>query len=92
MAARTARRKRKGQRSGRGRNISSLRAARSLEEALDSGWAIHEQLSSWQFRTANKREGFLFLTRHGAGNKTLIVPYVALYELSTPYFLESEDL
>ena len=67
-------------------------APQSFEAALDSGWKIHEQLTSWQFHTANKREGFLFLTSSGAGNKTLIVPYVALYELRAPYFLESEDL
>ena len=91
MPSRTAE-KRKGQRSRRGRNISRLRVPRSFEEALDHGWTIHEQLSSWQFRTANKREGFLFLARHGVGNKTLIVPYVALYELRAPYFLGSENL
>jgi len=87
MASRTARGKRKGQHPKRGRNISRLRTPHSFEEALDHGWTIHEQLSSWQFHTANKREGFLFLTREGASNKTLIVPYVALYELRAPYFL-----
>jgi hypothetical protein len=55
-------------------------------EALESGWTIHEQLSSWVFYDANKREGFFFLTR-GKNSETLIVPYTAYYELRTPYFL-----
>jgi hypothetical protein len=66
----------------------------SFEEALKQGWTIHEQLSSWHFKTANKRDGFLFLTREGSGknSKTLIVPFVALYELRKPYFLDSVEI
>ena len=60
---------------------------RTFVEALESGWTIHEQLSTWVFYDANKREGFFFLTRRGKDSKTLIVPYTAFYELRTPYFL-----
>jgi hypothetical protein len=59
-------------------------------EALESGWTIHEQLSTWVFYDANKREGFFFLTR-GKNSKTLIVPYAAFYELRTPYFLDGSS-
>ena len=62
-------------------------APRTFVEALESGWTIHEQLSSWTFYDANKREGFFFLTRRDKDSKTLIVPYTAFYELRTPYFL-----
>lgn len=69
----------------------SRRAPQSFAEALKQGWTIHEQLSSWCFKTANKRDGFLSLTREGSGkgSRTLIVPFVALYELQKPYFLDS---
>jgi len=65
------------------------RTPQSLEEALKQGWRINEQLSSWNFTAANKRDGFFFLTRQGSGkdSKRLIVPFVALYELQKSYFL-----
>lgn len=63
------------------------RVPRSFEEALTHGWRIHEQLSSWNFKPGNKREGFLILTRPKA-SRTLMVKYTALYELGEPYFLE----
>jgi hypothetical protein len=62
-------------------------APQSFEEALGRGWRVHEQLSSWNFKPANKREGFLILT-HSKTSRTLMVKYTALYELSEPYFLE----
>ena len=58
----------------------------SLEKALQSGWKINEQLSGWTFKAANKRDGFLLLTKPG-DRRTLYVPFVALYELRKPYFL-----
>jgi hypothetical protein len=63
---------------------------KSLQEALKCGWKINEQLSAWSFQAANSRDGFLFLTRKGAGKgpKTLIVPFAALYKLWKPYFLD----
>ena len=67
---------------------SNSPAPRSFNEALEKGWKIHEQLSSWNFKTANKREGFLLLTNGKASSKTLMVRYTALYELGEPYFLE----
>ena len=65
----------------------SSRVPRSFEEALCKGWRVHEQLSSWNFKPGNKREGFLLLTRPKA-SRTLMVKYAALYELGEPYFLE----
>lgn len=56
-------------------------------EALENGWTIHEQLSTWVFYDANKRDGFFFLTRKGSKTPKLIVPFTAYYELRTPYFL-----
>ena len=76
----------KGQRRHRA-IVGAPRVPRSFEEALTKGWRIHEQLSSWSFKRANKREGFLVLTK-GNAVKTLTVRYTALYELGEPYFLE----
>lgn len=67
----------------------SGRTPRSFEEALTKGWTIHEQLSSWNFKRANKREGFLLLTK--GASKTLMVRYTALYELGEPYFLKVDQ-
>jgi hypothetical protein len=83
MPTRTAKKQRKAK--------SSLRAPRNLGEALAGGWKIREQLSSWNFKSANKREGFLLLSQ-GKASKTLMVPYKALYEPSEPYFLEDIEL
>lgn len=69
---------------------STIRPPRSLAEALAAGWKIGEQLSTWDFRPANKREGFLRLSR-GKTSKTLMVQYTALYSLSAPYFLEDVE-
>jgi hypothetical protein len=69
---------------------STIRPPRNLAEALAGGWKIGEQLSTWNFKPANKREGFLLLS-HGKASKTLVVPYAALYELSAPYFLEDVE-
>ena len=69
---------------------SSGRMPRNFEEALTNGWKIHEQLSSWRFDRANKREGFLLLTNGKPSSKTLMVRYTALYELGEPYFLEGD--
>jgi hypothetical protein len=62
----------------------------SFSEALAAGYTVQEQLSSWQFRTANKREGFLMLTKGKVNSSTLVVPCVALYDLGAPYFLDSK--
>jgi hypothetical protein len=83
MPTRTAKKHRKAKR--------SLRAPRNLGEALAGGWKIHEQLSSWNFKLANKLEGFLLLS-HGKVSKTLMVQYKALYEPGEPYFLEDIEL
>jgi len=82
--------KHQGTKRARHEKGSRLRTPRSFEEALDNGWTIHEQLSSWVFEDANKRDGFLFLTRD-KGSKTLIVPYTAFYELRKPYFLDGSS-
>ena len=72
------------------RAMASSRTPRSFGEALKKGWRIHEQLSSWNFDRANKREGFLLLISRKASSKTLMVRYTALYELGEPYFLEAD--
>ena len=64
----------------------SPKAPLSLEQAFKAGWKINEQLSGWTFTTANKRDGFLLLTKPGE-RRTLYIPFVALYELRRPYFL-----
>jgi hypothetical protein len=66
---------------------SKPRVTRSLVDALNQGWEVQEQLSSWSFSGANKREGFFRLTNEHS-NGTLMVRYLALYELGKPYFLE----
>ncbi|MGB6876122.1 MAG: hypothetical protein WBD87_08810 [Candidatus Acidiferrales bacterium] len=58
----------------------------SLEKALDGGWKIQEHLAGWTFTTANKVDGFLMLS-HAKDSRTLMVPFVALYELRKPHFL-----
>jgi hypothetical protein len=70
------------------RKGSRARAPRSLEEALDQGWKISEDLTSWDFRGSNRREGFIFLRKKGQ-SETLMLRCVALYELGRPYFLEA---
>jgi hypothetical protein len=72
---------RKKQRKG-----SRTRRPRSLEEALNQGWKISEDLTSWEFRSGNRREGFLVLEKKGE-TRTLMVRSLALYELGRPYFL-----
>jgi hypothetical protein len=69
---------------------SAPKLPNSFSEALSVGYTVHEQLSTWQFRTANKREGFLMLTKGKATSSTLVVPYIALYDLAAPYFLDSK--
>lgn len=71
------------------RKSISGRAPRSFGEALTKGWTIHEQLASWSFNGANKREGFLILTNGKSSSKTLMVKYTALYDLGAPYFLRT---
>jgi hypothetical protein len=82
MPTRTAKKQRKAKR--------SLQAPRNLGEALAGGWKIHEQLTTWQFKNANKREGFLILTNGKASSKMLMIRYTAFYELGEPYFLEAD--
>ena len=43
-----------------GAKPSRHRTPQSFEKALEQGWTIHGQLSSWNFKTANRRDGFLF--------------------------------
>lgn len=69
---------------------TSLRTPRNFEEAYKAGWRIHEQLSSWDFKQANKREGFLIFSKEKCSSKTLMIRYTALYELGKPYFLEAD--
>jgi len=59
---------------------------RSFEAALKQGWQVHEQIGGWTFRSANKRDGFLLLSQP-KDPRTLLVRFVALYELRKPYFL-----
>lgn len=66
------------------------RAPRSLVDAVNQGWEISEQLSSWKFRGANKREGFFILFNKKVSPHQLMVRYTALYELGQPYFLEED--
>lgn len=82
--ARTTKRRRRARRPVR-RNDSP--APPSFQAALESGWTIKEQLSSWDFSRANKRDGFLFLKKASAA-ATLMVRFNSLYELGEPYFLE----
>jgi hypothetical protein len=62
---------------------------RDLQEALQRGWRIKEQLSTWEFTTSNRREGFLFLTKEGT-RQTLKIAFTAFYDLSRPYFFGAE--
>ena len=67
-----------------------MKAPKSLQEALEHGWQIDEELTTWEFHgNSNKREGFLFLTKRGAHNNAdrLIVPFFALYVARRPHFL-----
>ncbi len=67
------------------RKAAKLRTPQSFEDALKQGWKVEEQLSAWNFRHSNKREGFLRLVKAKSG-KTLMVRYSALYDFGTPYF------
>ena len=58
----------------------------SFKTALEQGWKIHEQIGGWTFTSANKRDGFLLLTQPKEP-RTLLVRFVAFYELRKPYFL-----
>jgi hypothetical protein len=68
------------------RKGSRPRVPRSLEEALNQGWKISEDLTSWEFRSGNRREGFLILEKKGE-SRMLMVRSMALYQLGRPYFL-----
>jgi len=60
---------------------------KSLQEALESGWRIDEELSTWEFDGSSKREGFLFLRKKGAGARRLTIRFTALYDTRRPYFM-----
>jgi hypothetical protein len=81
---------RKGKRHREPRKNSQSPAPRSLEEAFTQGWTVSEQLASWQFNGGARREGFLMLLKDGPGEtRTLMVRYLALYELGKPSFMEA---
>jgi len=67
------------------KNTTKCSAPKTLQEALQSGWKIDEELSSWGFGSATRREGFLFLKKRGQ-RRPVTVPFVAFYQTSRPYF------
>jgi hypothetical protein len=71
------------------RNTKNVKAPRSLQEALEHGWQIDEELTTWEFDSSSRRVGFLFLTKPGAGKNAdrLMIPFLALYSTRRPHFL-----
>jgi hypothetical protein len=82
----------------RTKHAKKLRIPRNIIEAVNQGWQIVEQSSSWHFdggmrpgeyfrwRDANAREGF-FRLKKPRSRETLFVPFLALYDMGRPYFL-----
>ena len=71
---------------------------RSIVEAVNQGWEIREQLSSWHFdghlrprlristgAMQTARDGF-FRLKKPRSRETLMIPFRALYDLGKPYF------
>jgi len=65
-----------------------MKAPKSLQEALEHGWRIDEELTTWEFcGNSNKRRGFLFLKKKSAGAERLMLSFTALYDVGRPHFL-----